>query len=784
MCPIRLVDAMMPIDELSEAQRIAGIGSWEWVVGNEHVTWSDGLSLILGRDLGLGGPSFATLPQNYTPESWDRVGVAIAAALATGASYELELEMVRANGTTCWTTTRGEAVRGADGDVARLRGTVHDITERKRWEQVLQERAAELREAQRIAGIGSWEWAPGGDIVTWSEGLHLILGRDLSLGAPTFQLLSQSYTPESWARLGAAIATSLETGASYELEVEMVRSDGTICWTATRGEVVRGPDGGVAKLRGTVHDIAERKRSEHALQERAAQLREAQRIAGIGSWEWAPGSDVVTWSEGLYLILGRDLTIAAPTFEALSQSYTPDSFARLGAAIGTAIETGASYELEVEMIRADGTICWTTTRGETVRGPDGRVAKLRGTVHDITARRRADAERESLEDQLRATQKMEAIGSLAGGVAHDFNNLLSVILSYTMFAAESVREGDPLLDDLLEVKNAAERAATLTRQLLAFSRKQVLQPVLLNLNQIADGVERMLKRILGEDIDLVLKLAPDLGLIMADPGQLEQVLMNLVVNARDAMPKGGRLIIETSNVDIDEHYAARFVGMKPGSCVQLVVTDTGCGMSQKTKARLFEPFFTTKEQGKGTGLGLSTVYGIVKQSEGSIVVNSESGLGTTFRIYLPRDVAATVPTAHVPRARSATRPNGYETVLVVEDEAALLKVARRTLESAGYTVLSAANGSEALLAFAQHVGEIHLLLTDVIMPRMGGRDLAEQLVKTQPALKVLYMSGYTDDAIVHHGVLDAGTAFIGKPFTAVELTRKIREVLGATPRKA
>jgi PAS domain S-box-containing protein len=404
----------------------------------------------------------------------------------------------------------------------------------------------------------------------------------------------------------------------------------------------------------------------------------------------------------------------------------------------------------------------------------GQTRVIQCNIRDITERKRAEEQRKKLERQLQVSQKMEAIGSLAGGVAHDFNNLLSVILSYTEFAMQALRDGDPLKDDLLEVKNAGERAAVLPRQLLAFGRKQVLQPVPLNLNHVAEGVEKMLRRILGEDIDYVQVLAPDLGVVRADPGQIEQVLMNLVVNSRDAMAEGGKLTIETSNVELDEEYAAHHVGVKPGAYVQLAVTDTGCGMDEQTKTQLFEPFFTTKEKSKGTGLGLSTVYGIIKQSGGNIWVYSELGLGTTFKIHLPRELSVKATN----RLRAIPKPaRGNETILVVDDEEALRKVATRSLEAAGYTVLTAAAGDEALLISAQHAGIIHLLLTDVVMPRMSGQTLAQALLKTRPMAKVLYMSGYADNAFIHHGVVDEGTHFIGKPFTATDITRKIRGVL-------
>ena len=405
----------------------------------------------------------------------------------------------------------------------------------------------------------------------------------------------------------------------------------------------------------------------------------------------------------------------------------------------------------------------------------GQTKVVQCNIRDITEHKRIEEERKKLEQQLQASQKMEAIGRLAGGIAHDFNNILSVILSYTEFALRELREGDPLKDDLLEVKKAGESAAVLTRQLLAFGRKQLLQPVPLNLNRVAEGVEKMLRRILGEDIDFVQVLAPDLGVVRADRGQIEQVLMNLVVNARDAMPDGGKLTIETSNVDLDEEYAAQHVSVKPGPYVRLAVTDTGCGMDEQTKTQMFEPFFTTKEKGKGTGLGLSTVYGIVKQSGGNIWVYSELNLGATFKIYLPREFSVKATATPL---RTILKPaTGTETILIVEDEEALRKVARRSLEAAGYTVLTASAGDEALLTSAQHAGTIHLLLTDVVMPRTGGRALARAFLKTRPSAKVLYMSGYADNAFVHHGVVEEGTHFIGKPFTATEIARQVRMVL-------
>jgi two-component system cell cycle sensor histidine kinase/response regulator CckA len=415
---------------------------------------------------------------------------------------------------------------------------------------------------------------------------------------------------------------------------------------------------------------------------------------------------------------------------------------------------------------------------------DGTVIDVEVTDYKLTLGSRACGlavavdvtERNRMESQLRQAQKMEAIGSLAGGVAHDFNNLLSVVLSYAEMLSADIKPGDPMRQDLEEISGAGKRAAGLTRQLLAFGRQQILRPVALDLNAVIGAITNMLTRVVGEDLELTIVSAPDLWTVKADPGQIEQVLMNLVINARDAMPTGGTLTIETANVELDSAYAASHAGVAgPGRYVMLAVADTGSGMDAATRDRIFEPFFTTKEKGKGTGLGLSTVFGIVQQSGGSVSVASEQGEGATFRVYLPQ--AGPASSGSVETALETGVSRGSETILLVEDEETVRILVRRILEARGYLVLDARSAGDALLLCEQHKGTIHLLLTDVVMPRMSGRELADRLAPLRPEMKVLYMSGYTDDAVIRHGIRNSEVAFLQKPITPETLTRKLREVL-------
>ncbi|HEV8370434.1 MAG TPA: response regulator [Pyrinomonadaceae bacterium] len=431
--------------------------------------------------------------------------------------------------------------------------------------------------------------------------------------------------------------------------------------------------------------------------------------------------------------------------------------------------------LETKVNRKDGLNFWITTNIRGKFGPNGDLVYLDGMVQDITERKQAQEALAKTEDQLRHSQKMEAVGQLAGGVAHDFNNLLTAITGYSELTLQKLQAEDPLTRNIQEIRKAGERAAALTRQLLAFSRKQVLQPRVLDLNSVILDLQKMLRRLIGENIELNTQLGADLGGTKADPGQIEQVIMNLVVNARDAMPEGGKLLIETGNIDLDEGYAKRHVEVSPGAYVMLAVSDNGFGMSPETQARIFEPFFTTKELGKGTGLGLSTVYGITRQSNGSIWVYSEEGRGTTFKVYLPRvdELAESDDKA----TSSKEDLNGTETVLVAEDEDMVRGLATEVLAMHGYKVLEAANGGAALLICERHPGPIDLLLSDVIMPEMSGPDLKKRLEQVKPEMKVLYMSGYTDGAIVQQGVLRDNASFIQKPFAPDALARKVRKVL-------
>jgi two-component system cell cycle sensor histidine kinase/response regulator CckA len=426
--------------------------------------------------------------------------------------------------------------------------------------------------------------------------------------------------------------------------------------------------------------------------------------------------------------------------------------------------------IEIEFAFPDGSIGWFDLR--IVPVPDGIcILSL-----DTTEAKRAQTQLSQAEEQLRQSQKMEAVGVLAGGVAHDFNNVLSVILGYGDMLLADLKPTDPIRADIEEIEKAANRAAALTRQLLVFSRQQVLEPKVLVLNDVLVGMDRMFQRILGADVDLVTLPAPSLGRVRVDPNSIEQVIMNLVVNAREAMPQGGKLTMETANVELDEEYARHHLDVRPGPYVMLVVTDNGEGMDRATQARIFDPFFTTRSKGKGTGFGLSTVFGIVRQSGGHLWLHSEPGHGTTFKVFLPRvdDPADSVAPAEEPVLRG-----GNETILLVEDDDQVRAVTRGILRRAGYAVLEGRNAGDALLQSEMHHGTIHLMLSDVVMPQMSGPELAKRLASVRPDMKLLCMSGYTDDSIVRHGILEAKVSYLQKPITVDALTRKVRETLDA-----
>jgi PAS domain S-box-containing protein len=718
--------------------------------------------------------------------------------------------------------------------LSSIGGEIALAIERKRSEKALQKSEEEYRSIFDNATMGIYRSTPDGRLIRPNGALARMLGYDSAEEMRHCNLdRDVYYNRRERAELNAEAASQ---GSADGIELLWKKKDGTLIWVQLNERAVIGDDGQPLWFDACVQDITKRVQAEEALLDaNTGALKEyerlVERIATLGQ-TMGTARDLTMVFRAL-----RDFSIASVPCDGMVISlYEPEKETRRLAycwtdnkefdtsllvelsvrdgMTGRAIKSGSviienDYEEHLKateklMVVGD---CVADTPQSALSAPMTVMGRTVGCVEiqsyqlaayreeHVSAMRMAASlaanavenvtliQREQAnEEQLRQSQKMEAIGQLAGGVAHDFNNLLTVISGYAELSLRRLTADDPLHTNLVEIEKASTRAATLTRQLLAFSRKQMLQAKVLDLNTVVREMDKMLQRLIGEDIELLTLLKPDVGQINADPGQIEQVLMNLVVNARDALPKGGKITIETGNAILDETYAHKHTGVQPGRYVVLTVSDDGHGMDAEIQKRVFDPFFTTKAVGKGTGLGLSTVYGIVKQSEGNISVDSEKGKGTTFKIYLPRVDKGVEARQSSPEVLAV--PVGSETVLLVEDEDQLRNLSIEILKECGYEVISAENGEEGLRICKEFEGRIDLMITDVVMPHMNGRELAEQVGRLRPETKVLYMSGYTDDAIIRRRILEDEMSFIQKPFRPDALALRVRELLDPSSKAA
>jgi len=653
-----------------------------------------------------------------------------------------------------------------------------------------------LRTAGTTAKLGGWSIDLATNIPAWSDEVADILEMPHGYVPGVTEAIS-FYAPEWQDRMRQVFSDCAEQGIPYDEEMEIIIRTGRRVWVRTTGEAVKNEEGKIIKVQGSFQDITERKLSIRDLQEANTKLQTSQK-ATLNILEdleveiqkrtarEAELKKVITAIEqaGEIIIItdpAGNIEYVNPAFTTVSGYSSKEVIGKTPAILKSGQQNTAFYQNLWETItsgqvwhgriinkRKDGKLYTEDATISPVFDAAGKIINFVGVKRDITAEL-------VLVEQFQQAQKMESVGRLAGGVAHDYNNMLAVILGYTGMALGKVAPSDPLHEDLQQIFEAATRSAEITRQLLAFARKQAIAPVVLNLNTTVDSMLKMLRHLIGENISLAWMPAFEVWPVKIDPSQLDQILANLCVNGRDAIDGVGKITIETANVIFDDAYCDRNVGFTPGAFVMLAVSDSGCGMDKNTIDQIFEPFFTTKEIGKGTGLGLATVYGIVKQNRGFINVYSEPGNGTTFKIFIPRDTTGIVETKDSSVAE--TLLGGSETILLVEDESILLVMVKRLLESLGYTVLSAAGSGEALRMAEEHLGEIHLLLTDIIMPEMNGRDLALQLAALCPSMKQLFMSGYTADVITHQGILDEGVEFIQKPMSLMDLATKVRKVL-------
>jgi len=653
-----------------------------------------------------------------------------------------------------------------------LIGAILDITEIKRKDEALQ--CSEEKYRELIENLNDLIYIVdlNGTIIYVSPPIESVLGYTFSdLAGKNYEHLVH---PDHLDAIRQVFKDVLQNRI-YPTNFRIRTKSGEYRWVRASNRPIH--EGNQVKgIQGVLTDIDEQKRAEEALRESERILDATGKKGKIGGWEHDLTTGKALWTQALYDIIEIPYDQLPPSVDEHLGYYPPEDRKILEQAYDQAVDQGIPFNLELQVYTSKKKLHWCRVQGEPML-ENGKCVKMRGTFQDITDFKLAEKEKQTLEGQLQQSQKMEAIGLLAGGIAHDFNNLLTTIIGYSDFVQDQVRENPSLYGEIEEIRKAGRKAAALTRQLLAFSRKQLIRPEILNLNDILTDTEKMFRRTIGEDIEFKTMFEPELWKVKVDPGQIEQILLNLVVNARDAMPTGGKLTIETANVELDDAYFQKYgVKDKRGSYVLLSVADSGIGMDEETLSRIFEPFFTTKERDQGTGLGLSTVYGIVKQNNGHIRADSEPGKGTTFKVYFQR-IKTDEVSDDIEEQLDENQLKGSETILIAEDSETLLKLTQKMLESYGYKSLTSQNGHEAMEIFKGHDGPIHLLLTDVVMPDMNGRELAEQIQSESPKVQVLYMSGYTDDTISKHGVLYDDVEFIEKPFSTKDLGLKVREVL-------
>ncbi len=666
-----------------------------------------------------------------------------------------------------------------EGDrVIRSLAIMHDITELKLAEYRLREAMLRHNEAVRAANVGLWDWDLLTNKVRYSAEWKRQIGYEEHEIGDGYEEWRSRVHPDDLEPTVEKVKNSIaEARQDHDVEFRFRHRDGSYRWILAHASILQDESGRPVRMLGSHVDITDRKRVEEELRKRERLHREAQRVAKIGHWELDSPEGTPTWSEEIYHIFGLDPDSGEPSFAAHADIVHHEDWPLLDRSIRELYADGMSFDTTFRILRSNGEVRWMHAKGSAGNSETGGVGRMFGTAQDITDLKQAEEERNRLLEHLLQVQKLESIGRLAGGVAHDLNNLLSPILGYGELVFEDTTDKDPRKEPLEEILKAGRRARELVRHLLAFGRKLALEIKSLDLNVLLKNFEKLLIQTLREDIAVRIVSAESLPLIKGDAGRLEQVVMNLAVNARDAMPDGGTLMIETKETDLDEAYARIHQGVTPGRYVLLSVSDTGEGMDGGTLEKVFDPFFTTKAEEEGTGLGLSTVYGIVKQHGGNVWAYSERGRGSTFKVYLPVSTEIPAPDAKEAVSKEPSGLRGSATVLVVEDERQVRNLAVAILKRQGYTVLPAAGGQEALEVLAGCDGPVHLLLTDVVMPDMNGKELFERISHSHPDIKILYMSGYTDNVIVEHGVLEEAVQFLEKPFTARGLAAKVREVL-------